>query len=202
MQGEHVEGGMLITVLFTDTEASTALQFARGDAAALEVVGTCKTLACQEIERFGGRVVKSLGDGLMVAFESPRRAVATAVAISRAVTEHSLRNPQLAARVRGGLHTGEVLEVDGDLHGATVSAASRICGLADGGQILVSDVVRQLCGTLPGVSFQDIGRYTLKGFPERWSLYVVLSSESASGRVASTPFVGRSDYRAELRALL
>src|SRR5579864_7259883 len=73
------EGDRLLTVLFTDTEASTALQAAVGDEAAFEIVTECNALTCHEIERFDGRIVKDLGDGIMAAFDSPRRAVMTAL---------------------------------------------------------------------------------------------------------------------------
>ena len=196
------EGDRLLTVLFTDTEASTALQAAIGDVAAFEIVAECNALTCHEIERFDGRIIKDLGDGIMAAFDSPRRAVMTALAINRALTEHSQRNPRRAARIHAGLHTGEVLDSGDDLHGSTVSAASRICDVAEGGQILVSDVVRQLCGTLPGVVFRDVGPYPLKGFPHRWNLFLAVPSHGAHPRPMSTAFVGRTYYRDELRALM
>src|SRR5262249_6186294 len=85
---------------------------------------------------------------------------------------------------------------------STVSAASRICDVAEGGQILVSDVVRQLCGNLPGVVFRDVGPYLLKGFPRRWNLFLAIPTEGVHQRSVNVAFVGRTHYRDELRALM
>ena len=85
---------------------------------------------------------------------------------------------------------GEVLSVDDDLHGAAVSAAARICARAAGGEVLISDVVRQLCGTLTAVDFEDRGRVTLKGFPDRWRLFravhIVANPQMGSGELRSS----------------
>jgi class 3 adenylate cyclase/tetratricopeptide (TPR) repeat protein len=193
-------GGALVTILFTDLEGSTALQALRGDRAANEVVRKAEDLARAHVAAHGGRVVKSIGDGLMVAFGSPRQGVRCAVEINRSLAEHAAAMPQLACRMRAGLHTGEVLATGDDLHGAAVSAAARICAVAEGSEVLVSDVVRQLCGTLPGISFTSRGRFALKGFPERWPLFRVADDLGAGTERA--PFVGRVAQRAEFRDLL
>ena len=72
-----------LTILFTDVEGSTALQSGRGDVEARGVIAACEVLITGHVDAHGGRVVKSLGDGLMVAFSSPRRAVTCALAINR-----------------------------------------------------------------------------------------------------------------------
>jgi class 3 adenylate cyclase/tetratricopeptide (TPR) repeat protein len=191
----------VLTVLLTDVVASTELHVARGDAQAMailaryhEVVGIC-------VAEHGGRVIKGLGDGQLIAFESPRRAVQCALAIMRAVADDAERDRGSAVRVRAGLHTGEVLEAHGELHGSAVAAATRICARAQGGEVLVSDVVRQLCGTLgPDAVFSDRGRFSLKGFPERWQLFSVVPEAKVRSRTGGlTPFVGREHPRALLR---
>jgi len=190
-----------LTILFTDVEGSTALQSGRGDTEARAVIAACESLIRRHVEAHGGRVVKSLGDGLMVAFSSPRRGVTCALAINRALASTPPAGLQ-EVRLRVGVHTGEVLSVDDDLHGAAVSAAARICARATGGEVLISDVVRQLCGTLPEVGFEDRGRVTLKGFPDRWRLFravsVAVAPHVGPGELS---FVGREDLQAELREL-
>jgi len=200
--GDQGAAGGPITILITDAEGSTALHSAKGDAQARAVLDAGDQVVREQVEDQGGRVIISTGDGLMAAFTSPRRAVACALGINQAITEHSRRNPHLAMRVHIGLHTGEVIEGEGDLHGAAVAAATRICARAKGGEILASDVVRQLCGTLPGALFLKRGRLSLKGFPERWQLFRIIPAVREQDRRERTPFVGRRKVLAELRGLL
>jgi class 3 adenylate cyclase len=136
--GDERAAGGPITILITDAEGSTALHSTKGDAQARAVLDAGDRVVREQVEDQGGRVVISTGDGLMAAFSSPRQAVACALGVNQAITDHSQRNPQLAMRVHIGLHTGEVIEGEGDLHGAAVAAATRICARAKGGEILAS----------------------------------------------------------------
>jgi class 3 adenylate cyclase len=194
----------LLTIVFTDVEGSTALHSAKGDAEAHRLLQACDELVRQQVQAHDGRALKSLGDGLMVTFESPRRAVACALAVQGALSERAQWQATVGLRIRVGIHTGEVTEEAGDLSGAAVNAAARIAARAKGGEVLVSEVVRQLCGAVSNVAFEDHGRVGLKGFPERWRLYLATSTVSAAAvpRGQRTPFVGRAPERAELRSLL
>ena len=120
---------------------------------------------------YGGHEVKSLGDGLLLTFGSPRQAVAFGVACQRALGDS-------APRVRIGVNTGEVIDLDDDPIGGAVNAAARIADRADGGDVLVSDVVRQLAGATPVVRFVDRGRVRLKGFTEPWQLWAAVDGTS------------------------
>jgi DNA-binding SARP family transcriptional activator/class 3 adenylate cyclase len=184
--GEDRVSQRLVTILFTDVEGSTGLFSALGDAEAQAVLAACDALAREQVRVHGGRSVKSLGDGLMAAFASPRDAVTCALAIQTAVAERGDRHPGQRVLVRVGLHTGEATETEGDLLGESVSAAARICAKARGGEVLSSEVVRQLCGSVSGVLFGDRGRVALRGFPERWRLCEVLSQAEADGGAAPT----------------
>ncbi len=194
----------LLTVLFTDVVASTELHVARGDAEAEAILRHCEGVVHACVAEHEGRVIKGTGDGQLVAFTSPRRAVQCAVAIMRALAQDAERERGIAVRLRAGLHAGEVVVGGGDIHGSAVSAASRICARAQGGEVLVSDVVRQLCGELgPGAVFSDRGRFSLKGFPDRWRLFSVAPAAEGRGQqVGRTPFVGRERSRALLRERL
>ena len=187
----------LLTILFTDVEGSTALHTARGDAEARRILGACDEVVREQVRKHGGREIKSTGDGFMIAFGSPRKAVACALAIQEAVTRRGD-----AVRVRAGLHIGEVSEEGGDLFGGAVNAAARICAKAAGGEVLVSDVVRQLYGTASDVSFTERGLLKLKGFPERWRLSEATPHVRGIPVSERTPFVGREAERAELRTLM
>jgi hypothetical protein len=142
----------------------------------------------------------------MAVFPSPRRAVACALAIQAVLAEQGERKPDQRVRVRAGLHTGEVSEADGDLAGEAVAAAARICAKAKGGEVLGSEVIRQVCGSLSDTSFEVRGRVALKGIPERWRLYRIVATDAARTTPVPlgepTPFVGREVERAELRRFM
>ena len=193
-----------VTILFTDVEASTDLRTRHGDQAAQQLLRGHEDLVRDQVQAHGGREVKTLGDGFMMAFASARRAVACAVAIQRALCDHRLDLPDVKVRI--GLNTGEVVCEDGDLYGQAVHAAARIAAKAGGGEILVSEIVKQLVGATPDVTFVDRGRYRLKGFPERCHLFEVVWTETETvpptAFAARTPYVGREPERAEFAALL
>ena len=185
-----------VTILFTDVEGSTDLRTRRGDVAAQEVLREHERLVRSCVGDHGGREVKGLGDGFMVAFASVRRALACASAIQQALEEHRRKSPASAVRVRIGLNTGEVFDDGGDLYGQAVNAAARIAARADPGEILVSDVTRRLAGSGPEFDFVDRGRVSLKGFPDRWHLYGLVWEPSDRRPQAARPgtqvrYVGR-----------
>ena len=163
-----------VTVLFTDLEGSTDLRSRLGDDASQPLFDLHETIVRREVAAYGGREVKALGDGFMVAFGSARQALACAVSIQRRFEDHNRARPDRELHIRIGINSGEVLHHDDDLHGAAVHAAARIAGRAKGGEILVADVVRQLAGNMPALVLRDRGRVALKGFPERWRLYEVV----------------------------
>jgi tetratricopeptide (TPR) repeat protein len=118
--------------------------------------------------------LKSLGDGFMALFSSANQAIEAAVSIQQAIEEHNRSNPETPVSVRIGLNSGDVTQTAGDAHGTAVHAASRIADKAQGGQILVSQIVHDVAGTLGDARVVDRGHFWLKGFPERWRLFEVL----------------------------
>jgi DNA-binding SARP family transcriptional activator/class 3 adenylate cyclase len=169
-----------VTVLFTDVEGSTELHTRLGDAAAREILRAQERLVRHHVEAHGGREVKALGDGFMVAFASTRAALACAVAIQAELDTQPHAAGGAPVRVRMGLNAGEVTEERQDLFGAAVAAAARIAAKAEGGEILVADVVRQLAGVVPGLRFHDRGPFDLKGFPNPVRLHEVLWREETA----------------------
>lgn len=157
-----------VTILFTDVEGSTDLRTRRGDHEAQRLLSAHEEIVRAQIAAHRGREVKALGDGFMVAFSSARRGLACAVGIQRALAGRPGEAP--AVQVRIGLNTGEVLRDGADLYGQAVHAAARIAALAAGGEILISELVKQLAGSASGLTFADRGRHRLKGFPDRWRL--------------------------------
>ena len=159
-------------ILFTDMEGSTSTTVRMGDARAQEVVRAHNAIIRRGLESRGGRVVKNTGDGVMAEFSSVSNAVNCAIDIQRLLHAHNEEQPDAAIRVRMGVNAGEPLSEDDDLHGIVVSTAARICDQAVGGEILVSNVVRELA-TGKGFDFSDAGAFDLKGLDEPVRLYRV-----------------------------
>ena len=199
-----MDEGAPVTILFTDVEGSTDLRTRRGDASAHEILRAHEGVVRSCVAAHGGREVKALGDGFMIAFASARRALACAVAIQQAVETKKLESAAGGVRVRIGVNTGEVVEEGDDLYGQAVNAAARIAARAEAGEILVAEVTRQLAGSGPDFTFSDRGRLRLKGFPERWRLYALgwESKDTGTSAQERTPYVGRQTERTELRRLL
>lgn len=171
VEAPHVHG--LVTILFTDMEGSTTLTQRVGDASAQEVLRTHNAIVRRAVQTHGGAIVKTAGDGFMVSFSSASKAVECAMVIQTALAQHNQERPELPIRVRMGLNAGEPIAEEQDLFGTAVIVASRIAERAQAGQILVSDVVRQLAAG-KGFTFEERGRVTLKGFSERFRLYEVV----------------------------
>jgi class 3 adenylate cyclase len=151
------------TVLFTDVVNSTTLTQSLGDEAALAILGVHDAIVRDALSALGGREVKHTGDGIMACFISPAGAVRCAIQIQRELDKHAKANPDRPLKVRVGAAAGEPVEQHNDLFGSTVQLASRLCAHAEPAQILVSNAIAELC-IGKGLSFQDVGELTLKGF--------------------------------------
>jgi YVTN family beta-propeller protein len=170
------------TVMFTDVESSTDITTRLGDDAAASLLATHNTIVLDQVAAFGGHDVRSTGDGFLVVFDSARAAVSCALAIQRQLTER-----EHPIRVRIGLNAGEVLHSGDELFGAAINLAARVVDRADGGEILTTDTVRQLVGTMTDASFRDRGRVALKGFAERQRLYEVRPADPRPARPPPRP---------------
>jgi class 3 adenylate cyclase len=170
--GQEAPGaGAFRTVLFTDVEGSTALTQRLGDARAREVLRTHESTVREALKAHGGSEVKTMGDGFMASFPSAKRALECAIAMQRAFAtqNETVENP---IRVRVGLNAGEPIAEEDDLFGTAVIVAARIAARAEGGEILASDVVRQLVAG-KGFLFSDRGETVLRGFEDPVRLYEV-----------------------------
>lgn len=167
-----------------------------GDAAANEVFNEHDQLVRSLIGAGGGSDVKGLGDGFMALFTSATKAIETAVAIQQAIQERNAGDPERAISVRIGLNSGDVTYAEGDAHGTAVHAASRIAAKAQGDQILISQIVSDLAGSLGATKLADRGLFWLKGFPDRWRLYEVLWREKDDGSTRTDREVRDASARA------
>ena len=161
----------LVTILFTDIEGSTTLTQRLGDAKAQEVLRTHNAIVREALRAHGGTEVKTMGDGFMASFSSATRALECAIAMQRAFAQHN-ESAEEPVQVRIGLNAGEPIAEDEDLFGTAVILAARIAARTEGGEILASDVVRQLVAG-KGFLFSDRGDVVLRGFEDPVRLYEV-----------------------------
>jgi class 3 adenylate cyclase len=127
-----------------------------------------------EIERWGGRPVKTLGDGFLAVFDGPAKAVRCARAMTASARE-------LGIEIRAGIHAGECERRGEDVAGIAVNVAARISALGMAGEVLVSSTVRELVlGS--GLEFVEHGVHQLKGLPDEWRLYVVTADDRTDAR--------------------
>lgn len=160
-----------LVVMFSDIEESTALNERLGDRAWVKLIDSHDRLVRRLVRAHDGHVVKSQGDGFMVAFADPTAAVSCAVAVQRALERDAKRWRHNSIRVRIGIHLGKSVLRGDDVFGRNVAMAARVAGQADGGEILVSESVRTAVG---GSQDFDTGREVeLKGFGGTHRLYAV-----------------------------
>jgi adenylate cyclase len=159
-----------VSILFSDIEESTALNERIGDRAWVRLIGRHDKMVRRHVKQHSGHVVKSQGDGFMVAFAQPEQAVRCSLDVQRA-----LRKRPDGIRVRIGIHTGKSVRRGEDLFGRNVALAARVAGEADGGEILVSEAVRDAVGDTDDISFDEGRDAILKGFSGSHRLYAVTS---------------------------
>ena len=171
-----------VTIAFTDIEDSMRLNAFLGDRRWLDVLRAHNEVVKRTTEEHGGTVVKSQGDGFMLAFASARRAVTCAQAIEAAVAE-TFGDPGSPIRVRIGLHVGETVHEADDHFGHAVNYAARVASAAAGGEIVVSSLVYGLLAQTGEFEFDAAREVELKGIEGLQRVYP-LASEMAEPMAA------------------
>jgi class 3 adenylate cyclase len=151
--------------MFTDIVGSTERAGDLGDARWRELLEAHQAAVRQELNRFRGREVKTLGDGCLATFDGPARAIRCGRAIAEAGRSIGLEE-------RIGLHSGEVEVMDEDVGGIAVHIAARVGALAEAGEVLVTSTVKDLVAG-SGIQFEDRGTNRLKGVSDEWRLFAV-----------------------------
>jgi class 3 adenylate cyclase len=169
------------TVLFTDIVGSTTLTQRLGDDAAMEFLHVHNKIVRDALAASKGREVKHTGDGIMASFLSAAGAVRCAAQIQRELARHEEERREHQIKVRIGGAAGEPVEHDNDIFGSTVQLASRLCSHAEPDQILVSNVVAELC-IGKGLMFRALGEVFLKGFDNAIRVHVVEWPGEAAAR--------------------
>ncbi len=156
---------ILTTVLFTDIVGSTERAASLGDHNWRSLLDDHDRAVREQLKRFRGREINTTGDGFVMSFDGPARAIQCASAILQATSV-------LGIDLRAGVHTGECEVRGDDLGGLAVHIAARIDACAGPGEIFASSVVRDLV-VGSGIEFDDRGSHELKGVPGSWSLFAV-----------------------------
>jgi adenylate cyclase len=163
----------LAAVMFTDLVGFTASTRA-DEAKALDRLREQEELVRPVLGSFGGREVKSTGDGFMVEFPSALKAVECAAEIQRRLSERNAARPSAPIELRIGIHVGDVEDRGGDIFGDSVNVAARVVPIADpGGVCLTEEVVAQVRNKLP-YGMERLGPKAVKGIPEGLELFRVV----------------------------
>jgi class 3 adenylate cyclase/tetratricopeptide (TPR) repeat protein len=198
-----------VSMLITDLVDSTAMADRIGPAAAEELRIEHFRLLRAALERTGGREVKNLGDGLMTVFDSAAQSLLCAVDMQQAIEARNRRSEEPVG-MRIGVSIGEAIIEEGDYFGWPAVEATRLCAAADGGQIVVNTLVRQVAGAREDDRFRPLGGLELKGITEpleafelRWE--PLLSTGTALPErlreLPATDYVGRQAERERLTKL-
>ena len=154
---------VLASIVFTDIVDSTRRASELGDARWRDLVGEHNRKAERAIDRHGGRLIETTGDGVLAQFDAPERAIVGAAAIRDAARK-------LGLEIRAGIHTGEVRRTDSGVRGIAVHTAARVMAVAGSGEVLVSATVMDLVDG-SGLSFEDAGTHEMKGLHGARQLY-------------------------------
>jgi len=151
-----------LSILFSDIEGSTALNERLGDKQWVRLLARHDRTVRARVDRYDGHVVKTQGDGFMVAFPDPEKAVRCAVSVQRAF-DRGRRDGKPDLRVRIGIHHGDVVHREGDIFGRHVAQAARVAAQADGGEILVSETVAAALAPYDDLVLEEARTVELKG---------------------------------------
>jgi len=166
--------GVQATVVFTDLHGSTAVFEAFGNVRATEIVTQITGEVARHCERTGGRLVKTLGDGVLILFNDNTSAVKAVVELQRQYLQRRLRtSAELVMPIRVGLASGEVEIVSGDCYGDAVNVASRLCDLSGPNEIWANAAALAQVSESQGIAFRLLGPIGIRGRTEPCTVYQI-----------------------------
>jgi class 3 adenylate cyclase len=174
------------TFLFADLVGFTALAELEGDDRALEVALALQRRARDLLEVHAAEQVKTFGDGLMLRCDEPRAAVKLGLRLVDELTDEGDLPP-----VRVGIHTGPALASEGDWYGRTVNVAARLCSVAPGGEVMVSQSTRDAAGQMSGVDWSGRELHWLRNVSEPVGTYLASSRQDVAVRPGPRPAAGK-----------
>lgn len=154
-----------VAIAFSDIEDSTVLNDQLGDAEWVKLLASHDKLVQSAVSARGGHIVKSQGDGFMIAFADAGEAVRGALDLRSAIESGDRRLRKRPIQVRVGVHIGTAIERDGDLFGRDVALAARVAAEAVGGEILVSDAIHDAVADESDLHLVEAQTVELKGLP-------------------------------------
>src|SRR5947209_9782691 len=171
------------TFVFADLVGFTALAETEGDDRALAAVLALQRRVHDLLEEHSAEQVKAIGDGLMLRCSDPQAAVRLGLRVVEELADEGNVPP-----VRVGIHTGPALASEGDWYGRTVNVAARLCGVAPGGEVMVSESTRRAAGEIPGVDWGERELHWLRNVSEPVGTYLV--QPHATRSAADEPRLG------------
>lgn len=169
----HAAQDGTVTIMFSDMEGFSEMTERLGDREARNVIRAHNAVVREELAIHGGTELELQGDGFLLAFPSARRALACAIEIQRKFREYSALHSEQPIRVRIGMHSGEPIKEGDKFFGKTLILAARIASQADGKEIFVSQLVRELLEPTGEFTFDEGREATLKGLSGTYRLYGV-----------------------------
>jgi adenylate cyclase len=181
------------TVMFADLTGSTGVFETLGNEAATQTITALTQWIARTCTRHGGRVVKTLGDGVLAVFPTGAPAIAAVVQLQR---EHARRRknrgPAHQMELQVGLDCGEIVDVEGDCYGDAVNVAARLCDLSGARQIWATEAVTaQLRSPPPGTRLQPLGLVPIRGKAQERTLFRIDWEEEVSTDMMTLPAFGR-----------
>ena len=168
------------TFLIADVRGYSRYTEEHGDEAAASLAGKFEELVREGVEVHGGELIEVRGDEGLAVFTSARQAIRAAVDLQARFADETEMHSRLPLRVGIGIDSGEAVQLpDGSYRGGALNVAARLCGLAHGGDVIVSEGTSRLAGRLEGVHYSDRGRVHLKNIPESIHILQVFPEHEA-----------------------
>ena len=177
-----------LAIVFADISGSTRLYETLGDAVARELVSQCLDLMREQITKFDGTVIKTIGDEIMCTFPTAERATESSMGMQEAITEDLPdMNPNMPSTmtIRIGLHFGSAILEGGDVFGDAVNVAARMAGLAKGGQIITTQQTAEELPPILRSSTRHLDRIPVKGKADLIDIFEVIWQPEDVTRIAT-----------------
>jgi class 3 adenylate cyclase len=188
---EDEQNALVRTFLIADIRGYTRFTERHGDEASARLAAKFSDIVREGVQLRGGTLIEIRGDEALAVFDSARQAIRAAVDLQNQFAEETDVDSNCPMRVGIGIDSGEAIKLeDGSFRGAALNVAARLCGLAQGGEIIVSEGTGHLAGRLPGLRYVDRGRAHLKGIADTVRLIRVTPEEEQSQTSVMT-FLGR-----------
>lgn len=185
------------TFLIADIRGYSGFTAEHGDEAAAVLVARFSDIVSEGVQLRGGKLIEIRGDEALAVFESARQAIRAAMDLQMRFAEETDDNPDLPMRVGIGIDSGEAIPADdgsGSYRGAALNIAARLCAMAHGGEVIVSEGTSHLAGRLTGLRYVDQGRAHLKGIADPMRIKRVAAEEEPTSRSVVMFFGGPKGF--------